>query len=57
MKHWRDATDTPTLRAAVERLKRQCEAAYYACQDEAAGHAHDDLVAAEWRLGRAEVRA
>lgn len=54
MRHWRDATDKETLRDAVARLKRACEAAYYFSQDEVAGHAHDDLVAAEWRLRQAE---
>jgi hypothetical protein len=57
MKHWRDATDPETLRAAVARLKRDCEIAYYFCQDDAAGQDHEDLVAAEWRLRRAERRA
>jgi outer membrane murein-binding lipoprotein Lpp len=57
MKNWRDATDATTLRAAVERLKRDCETAFYSCQEEDANAAHDDLVAAEWRLRRAERRA
>ncbi len=57
MKHWRESTDRETLRAAVEGLKRSCETAYHFCQDDAAEEAHDDLVAAEWRLRQAERRA
>jgi hypothetical protein len=57
MKHWREATDPETLRDAVARLKRACEVAYYFCQEDAASQAHEDLVAAEWRLRRAERHA
>lgn len=56
MSHWRESTDRETLRAAVAGIKRDCEAAYYTCQDEQAGYAHDDLIAAEWRLRQAERR-
>jgi hypothetical protein len=54
MKHWRETTDPETLRAAVVSLKRDCETAYYFCDDELAGQSHDDLIAAEWRLRIAE---
>ncbi len=57
MRHWRESTDPATLRDAVARLKRDCEVAYYFCRDDEAGQAHEDLVAAEWRLRQAERRA
>lgn len=53
---WRDATDALILRDAVAALKRAVEAAYYFSRDDEASDAHDDLVAAEWRLRRAEAR-
>lgn len=53
-KHWSEATDRNTLQTAVQRLKRACEAAYHRCDEQSAADAHNDLVAAEWRLRRAE---
>ena len=57
MKHWTQATDAASLRAAVEVLKQDVERAYWECRDEEAGAAHDDLVSAEWRLRQAERMA
>ena len=54
MTHWRDSTDTRTLRDAVAALKRVVEAAYWDCRDDDAGSAHDDLLTAEWRLRQSE---
>jgi hypothetical protein len=56
-KHWSEETSWQPLSAAVDRLKRQVEAAYYRGDDEAAGAAHHDLTSAEWRLRQAERTA
>ena len=45
------------LKAAVVAMKRRCEVAFYFCQEEVASEAHEDLIAAEWRLRQAERRA
>lgn len=54
---WRDSTDLLVLRDAVRRLKRDVELAYHFCRDAEAEAAHEDLIAAEWRLRQAEARA
>jgi len=51
---WRDSTDWQRLGDVVASFKRKVEAAYHACDDDAAGQAHDDLTAVEWRLRQAE---
>lgn len=56
MRHWREATDRKTLAEAVDRLKRSVEAAIYTRDDFTADLAHQDLIAAEWRLRQAERR-
>lgn len=53
---WRESTDWQKLSVAVDRLKRKVEAAYYACDEDTASDAHDDLVSAEWRLRQSERR-
>lgn len=55
-KHWREETDWQRLSHAVARLKRRVEIAYFQCREGDASAAHDDLVAAEWRLRQAERR-
>lgn len=55
--NWRDSTDWQSLGSVVAGLKRRVEAAYHASDADTAGEAHDDLVAAEWRLRQAERRA
>ena len=55
-KHWSDETRWKPLSEAVADLKRKVEAAYYACDEQTANDAHDDLVSAEWRLRQAERR-
>lgn len=57
MKHWSEETNWMPLKIAVIALKTKVERAYYEFRNEDAGHAHDDLVAAEWRLRQAERRA
>ncbi len=57
MKHWSDETNWVPLKLAVMALKTKVERAYYESRDADAGQAHDDLVAAEWRLRQAERRA
>lgn len=44
------------LRLVVASLKAEVESAYHMCDDAAACAAHDNLVAAEWRLRQAERR-
>lgn len=57
MKHWSESTDWRILSHAVHTLRLKVEASYYACEDEEAGSAHDDLVSAEWRLRQAKRRS
>lgn len=56
MKSWRDSTDVAELRAAVVALKLAVEEACFECRDNDASDAHEDLIAAEWRLRQAEKR-
>lgn len=56
MKHWTAETNWKPLSAAVARIKRQVEDAYYHGRDDEADQSHDDLVSAEWRLRQAERR-
>lgn len=56
MKHWSEETNWVPLKMAVIALKTKVERAYYESRDDDAGQAHDDLVAAEWRLRQAEWR-
>lgn len=53
---WRNSTDASILVRVVARLKARVEWAYHFCQEDKASAAHDDLVAAEWRLRQAERR-
>lgn len=53
---WREDTNWQRLSAVVSRLKADVERAYYQCDDEAAGQAHDDLTSAEWRMRQAQKR-
>ena len=54
---WQNDTNWRSLGSAVADLKRRVEAAYHASDADGADEAHDDLVAAEWRLRQAERRA
>lgn len=54
MTDWRDETRWQPLGAVVQRLKREVEASYHRCDEDAASEAHDDLTEAEWRLRAAE---
>lgn len=56
MRHWRESTDRQVLTEAVSRLKGDVEQAYFDCRDDDAGHAHDDLILAEWRLRQSDRR-
>lgn len=56
MKHWSDETRWQPISAAVHRLKRKVEEAYYYCREDEADAAHDELVGAEHRLRMAERR-
>jgi hypothetical protein len=54
--NWQTSCNAADLEAAVAGLKATVEAAYYRCDDDKAGNAHDELVAAEWRLRQARRR-
>lgn len=56
MRDWRDGTNWRRLSDVVADLRRRVEKSYHACDDDGAADAHDDLLAAEWRLRRAEER-
>lgn len=56
MKHWSEETNWERLDAAVARLKAKVNDAIEARDNFAGEAAHDDLVAAEWRLRQAERR-
>ena len=53
---WCTSTDPSILGRAVKRLKARVEWAYHFSQEDKASAAHDDLVAAEWRLRQAQRR-
>ena len=56
MKHWSEETNWKRLDAVVARLKAKVNAAIEARDNFSGEAAHDDLVAAEWRLRQAERR-
>lgn len=56
MKHWSEETNWQRLGDVVARLKDKVNAAIAAYDNDAGEAAHEDLVAAEWRLRQAERR-
>ncbi len=56
MKHWSEDTNWQRLSVVVDRLKELVDAAIAARDDFTGEAAHNDLVAAEWRLRQAERR-
>ena len=53
---WRESCDPAVLREAIAGLAHEVELAYFESRYDDCDQAHDDLVAAEWRLRQAERR-
>ena len=56
MKHWSEETNWQRLSDVVDRFKAKVNAAIAARDDATGEAAHEDLVAAEWRLRQAKRR-